>query len=211
MISYLMPKSSADQEEAPFGQSRSKGALKKRRYLLVGSVAFFAFVLFSVSIIVSIIVSMQGKTHQATDRARVEVQEATIVGPLIQHNVPTATILLKNTGHSPALTTKIRLVMTVWTSNKLPDWNMPLKLTTDAETIREIGAGSVVPQTVSLIAPLTDVQGMHLERKDWLIMILGIVSYIDIFSNPHETTLCLIWRDTSTQHLSRCEKWNEAD
>ena len=207
MISYLMPKSSVGQEEAPFEQSSSKGALKKHRYLLVGSVAFFAFVLFSVSIIIS----MQGKTHQTADRARLEVQEATIVGPLIQHNVPTATLLLKNTGHSPALTTKVRLVMTVWTSNMLPDWDMPLKLTTDAETIREIGAGSVVPQTVSLIAPLTDVQGMHLERKDWLIMILGIVSYIDIFSNPHETKLCLIWRDTSTQHLSRCEKWNEAD
>jgi hypothetical protein len=207
MTSPLRSKSSANQEEAPFGQSCSKGALKKRRYLLVGSVAFFAFVLFSVFIIVS----MQGKNHQTADRARVEVQEATIVGPLIQHNVPTATILLKNTGHSPALTTKVRLVMTVWTSNKLPDWDMPLKLTIDAETIREIGAGSVVPQTVSLIAPLTDVQGMHLERKDWFIVILGIVSYADVSGKPHETKLCLIWRDTSTQHLSHCEKWNETD
>ena len=203
---FSYAKSSADQE-VPFDPSSSKDFLKKRRYLLGGSFALFAFILFAASIIVS----MQEKIHQTADRARVEVQEATIVGPLIQHNVPTATILLKNTGHSPALTTKIRLVMTVWTSNMLPDWDMPLKLTTDAETIREIGAGSVVPQTVSLIAPLTDVQGMHLERKDWLIMILGIVSYIDIFSNPHETKLCLIWRDTSTQHLSRCEKWNEAD
>jgi hypothetical protein len=201
------PNSLTDQQQEQSVQSSGKGVRNIHRYALAGSIALFAFVLFSVSIIVS----MQGKTHQTADRARVEVQEATIVGPLIQHNVPTATILLKNTGHSPALTTKIRLVMTVWTSNMLPDWDMPLKLTTDAETIREIGAGSVVPQTVSLIAPLTDVQGMHLERKDWLIMILGIVSYIDIFSNPHETKLCLIWRDTSTQHLSRCEKWNEAD
>ena len=201
------PNSLTDQQQEQSVQSSGKGVRNIHRYALAGSIALFAFVLFSVSIIVS----MQGKTHQTADRARVEVQEATIVGPLIQHNVPTATILLKNTGHSPALTTKVRLVMTVWTSNKLPDWDMPLKLTTDAETIREIGAGSVVPQTVSLIAPLTDVQGMHLERKDWLIMILGIVSYIDIFSNPHETKLCLIWRDTSTQHLSRCEKWNEAD
>jgi hypothetical protein len=201
------PNSLTDQQQEQSVQSSGKGVRNIHRYALAGSIALFAFVLFSVSIIVS----MQGKTHQTADRARVEVQEATIVGPLIQHNVPTATILLKNTGHSPALTTKVRLVMTVWTSNMLPDWDMPLKLTTDAETIREIGAGSVVPQTVSLIAPLTDVQGMHLERKDWLIMILGIVSYIDIFSNPHETKLCLIWRDTSTQHLSRCEKWNEAD
>jgi hypothetical protein len=201
------PNSLTDQQQEQSVQSSGKGVRNIHTYALAGSIALFAFVLF----LVSIIISMQGKTHQTADRARLEVHEATIVGPLIQHNVPTATILLKNTGHSPALTTKIRLVMTVWTSNKLPDWDMPLKLTTDAETIREIGGGSIVPQTVSLIAPLTDVQGMHLERKDWLIVILGIVSYIDIFSNPHETKLCLIWRDTSTQHLNRCEKWNEAD
>jgi hypothetical protein len=201
------PNSLTDQQQEQSVQSSGKGVRNIHTYALAGSIALFAFVLF----LVSIIISMQGKTHQTADRARLEVHEATIVGPLIQHNVPTATILLKNTGHSSALTTKVRLVMTVWTSNKLPDWDMPLKLTTDAETIREIGGGSIVPQTVSLIAPLTDVQGMHLERKDWLIVILGIVSYIDIFSNPHETKLCLIWRDTSTQHLNRCEKWNEAD
>ena len=207
MTARSTPNCNTELQHKQFDQLRRQGSPKRPRYLLVGSVALFAFVLFAVSIIVS----MQEKTHQTADRARMEVQEATIVGPLVQHNVPTATVLLKNTGRSPALTTKARLVMTVWTSNKLPDWDMPLKLTTDAETIREIGAGSVVPQTVSLIAPLTDVQGMHLERKDWLIVILGIVSYVDIFGNPHETQLCLIWRDTSIQHLSRCEKWNEAD
>jgi len=201
-----MPESNADQEEVPFDQSSSKGFQKKHKYLF-GTIALLAFVILAASIIVS----MQGKTHQTADRARVEVQEATIAGPLIQHNVPTATILLKNTGHVSALAIKIRLVMTVWTSNKLPDWDMPLKLTSDTETIHEIGPGLVVSQTVSLIAPLTDVQGMHLERKDWFIVILGVLSYIDIFNNPHETKLCLNWRDTSTQHLSRCEKWNEED
>lgn len=184
-----------------------QGALKKRRYLLSGLVACFALVL----VAVSIIVSMQEKTYQTADRARVEVQEATIVGPLVQHNIPTATVLLKNTGDSPALTTKTRLVMTVWTANTFPDWDMPLQLTADAEAIREIGSGSVASQTVSLIAPLTDVQGMHLERKDWFIVILGIVSYVDASGKPHETKLCLIWRDTSTDRLSPCEKWNEAD
>jgi hypothetical protein len=154
---------------------------------------------------------MRGRTHQTAERARVAVQGATIVGPLVQHNVPTATVLLKNTGHSPALTTKVRLVMTVWTSHTFPDWEMPLNLTTDAERVGEVHPGSVVSQTVSLIAPLTDVQGMHLERKDWFIVLLGIVSYVDILGNQHETHLCLIWRDTSTQHLSPCEKWNEAD
>ena len=188
-------------------QPSQKGSPNKPRYLLVGSVALVGFALIAASIIVSV----QEKTHQTADRARVEVQEATIVGPLVQHNVPTATVLLKNTGHAPALTAKAHLVMTVWTSNKFPDWDMPLKLTTEAETIGEIGPGSVVSQTVSLISPLTDVQGMHLERKDWFIVILGIVSYVDIFGNPHETKLCLIWRNTSTQHLRPCEKWNETD
>jgi len=203
MTNSLRPESSVDQGEAPFEQSR----LKKRRYLLIGSAALFAFVLLAAAIIMS----MRKELHQSGERARVTVQEATIVGPLVQHNIPTATVLLKNTGHSPVLTTKARLVMTVWTANTFPDWDMPLKLTTDAETIGEIGPGSVVPQTVSLITPLTDVQGMHLERKDWFIVILGIVSYVDIFSDPHETKLCLIWRDTSTQHLSLCERWNSAD
>ena len=208
MTNSPRPESSADQEETPFEQSSSKGFLKKRRYLLVGAITLVGFVLIAASIT---IVSMQGTNYQPVERARLTVQEATIVGPLVQHNIPTATILLKNTGHSPALTTKAHLVMTVWTSNRFPDWDMPLQLTTDAETMREIGPGSVVPQAVSLIAPLTDVQGMHLERKDWFIVILGIVSYVDTLGHPHETKLCLIWRETSAQHLSFCEKWNEAD
>ena len=104
-----------------------------------------------------------------------------------------------------------RLVMTVWTSNKLPDWEMPPKLTTDAESVGVIGPGSVVSQPLSLMTPLTDEQGMYLERKDWFIVILGVVSYSDIFDNLHETKLCLIWRDTANEHLSPCEKWNEAD
>ncbi len=61
------------------------------------------------------------------------------------------------------------------------------------------------------MTPLTDQQGMYLERKDWFIVILGVVSYFDIFDNPHETKLCLIWRDTSNERLSPCEKWNDAD
>ena len=199
--------STADQQKKQFDRPSWKGILKNPRYVMVGSVALFAFVL----IVTFIIVSKRGEQHQSGERAWLAVQEATIVGPLVQHNIPTATVLLKNTGHSPALTTKAHLVMTVWTSNRFPDWDMPLQLTTDAETMREIGPGSVVPQAVSLIAPLTDVQGMHLERKDWFIVILGIVSYVDTLGHPHETKLCLIWRETSAQHLSSCEKWNEAD
>ena len=198
-----MPESGADHGEAIFGQPRLKGFLKKHKYLLAGSVV--------VLVVVSNIVLLRGKPPQSTNLAKMTVQESTIVGPLVQHNVPTATVLLKNTGHSPAMTTKARLVMTVWTASTFPDWDMPLKLTADAETIGEIDAGSVVPQTVSLITPLTDVQGMHLERKDWFIVILGIVSYADILGNPHETKLCLIWRETSTQHMTPCERWNIMD
>ena len=198
-----MPESGADHGEAIFGQPRLKGFLKKHKYLLAGSVV--------VLVVVSNIVLLRGKPPQSTNLAKMTVQESTIVGPLVQHNVPTATVLLKNTGYSPALTTKARLVMTVWTASTFPDWDMPLKLTADAETIGEIDAGSVVPQTVSLITPLTDVQGMHLERKDWFIVLLGIVSYTDILGNPHETKLCLIWRETSTQHMTPCEKWNIMD
>ena len=198
-----MPESGADHGEAIFGQPRLKGFLKKHKYLLAGSVV--------VLVVVSNIVLLRGKPPQSTNLAKMTVQESTIVGPLVQHNVPTATVLLKNTGHSPALMTKARLVMTVWTASTFPDWDMPLKLTADAETIGEIDAGSVVPQTVSLITPLTDVQGMHLERKDWFIVLLGIVSYTDILGNPHETKLCLIWRETSTQHMTPCERWNIMD
>jgi hypothetical protein len=196
-----------DQQQEQHDQRSWKEKQHNPTCKLVGAIALFAFVL----ITASIIVSMRGKTHQTAERARVTVQEATIVGPLVQHNVPTAAILFANTGHSPALMTKARLVMTVWTSDTFPDWDMPLKLDSDARGIDEIDPGSVVPQTVSLITPLTDVQGMHLERKDWFIVILGIVSYVDVFGGPHETHLCLIWRDTSTEHLSPCEKWNEED
>jgi hypothetical protein len=181
---------------------------KKPVYVVGGCVACVIFVLAVAFAIQSL---MLKRAHQTTERAWVKVQDATIVGPLVQHNVPRATILLQNTGRSPALTTNIRLVMTVWTSNKLPDWEMPPKLTTDAERIGVIDSGSVVSQPLSLMTPLTDEQGMYLERKDWFIVILGVVSYSDIFNNLHETKLCLIWRDTSNEHLSPCEKWNDAD
>lgn len=72
--------------------------------------------------------------------------------------------------------------MTVWISNKLPDWEMPPKLTTDAECVGVIGPGSVVSQPISLMRPLSDEQGMYLERKDWFIVILGVVSYSDILT-----------------------------
>lgn len=158
-------------------------------YVVGGCVAFVIFALVAAFVIHSL---MLKRAHQMAERAWVRVQGATIVGPLTQHNVPRATILFQNTGRSPALTTNIRLVMTVWTSNKLPDWEMPPKLTIDAKSVGGIGPGSVVRQPLSLMRPLTDEQGMYLERKDWLIVILGAVSCSDIFDNPHETKLCLI-------------------
>lgn len=184
-----------------------KRTLKNLRYVVSGSIAVFTFVL----IVASIILYMMRSAHQTTERAWVTVQNGTIVGPLIANNVPRAKILFQNSGRSPALTTKIRLLMTVWTSNKLPDWEMPPILTTDAESVGVIGPGSMVSQGLSLMTPLSEEQGVHLERKDWFIVTLGVVSYVDIFGNAHETKLCLIWRDTSTERLSPCEKWNEAN
>jgi hypothetical protein len=206
MTTSLKPDLSVDHHGMPFRQSTSRGFLKKHRYLWAGFVMAAASALILLSI-----VSMQGERPHSADRARVTVNEATIVGLLVQHNIPTATVLLKNIGRSPALTTRARLVMTVWTSNRFPDWDMPLKLTADTENIGNLGPGSTISKTVSLLTPLTDVQGMHLERKDWFIVTLGIVSYVDVLGARHETRLCLIWRDTSTQYLSPCEKWNEVE
>jgi hypothetical protein len=196
---------SQDQRARPSGRERW---YKNPAYVLGACGAFFIFVLVVAWAVQSLLLT---RSHQAAERARVSVQEATIVGPLIQHNVPRATIRFQNSGRSPALTTEIRLVMTVWTSDKLPDWELPPKLTTDAENIGAIDPGAVVSQTLSLMAPLNEEQGVHLERKDWFIVTLGVVSYSDIFGNPHETKLCLIWRNTSSERLSPCEKWNDAD
>ena len=196
-----------DQQQEQSDRPNRKGALKNPRYVVSGSIALFTFVL----VVASIILYMSRSTHQTTERAWVTVQNATIVGPLIANNVPRAKILFQNSGRSPALTTKIRLLMTVWTSSKLPDWEMPPILTTDAESVGVIGPGSVVSQGLYLMTPLSEEQGVHLERKDWFIVTLGVVSYIDIFGNPHETKLCLIWRDTTTDSLSPCERWNEAN
>jgi len=131
-----------------------------------------ALVIFALVVAFAIHSLMQKRAHQMAERAWVRVQSATIIGPLVQHNVPKATILFHNTGRSPALTANIRLVMTIWISNKLPDWDMPPKLTTDPESVGVIGPGSVVSQPISLMTPLTDRQGMYLERKDWFIVIL---------------------------------------
>src|SRR6185295_8043333 len=201
------PNFTTEQQQEQSDRPNRKGILKNPRYVVSGSIALFTFVLLVASIILYILRS----THQTTERAWVTVQNATIVGPLIANNVPRAKILFQNSGRSPALTTKIRLLMTVWTSSKLPDWEMPPILTTDAESVGVIGPGSVVSQDLSLMTPLSEEQGVHLERKDWFIVTLGVVSYIDIFGNPHETKLCLIWRDPSTESLSPCEKWNEAN
>jgi hypothetical protein len=196
-----------NQQQEQSDRPNRKGILKNPRYVVSGSIALFTFVL----VVAFIILYMVRSTHQTTERAWVTVQNATIVGPLIANNVPRANILFQNSGRSPALTTKIRLLMTVWTSSKLPDWEMPPILTTDAESVGVIGPGSVVSQGLYLMTPLSEEQGVHLERKDWFIVTLGVVSYIDIFGNPHETKLCLIWRDPSTESLSPCEKWNEAN
>jgi hypothetical protein len=201
------PNFTTDQQQVQSDRPNRKGILKNSRYLVSGSIALCTFAL----VVASIILYMLRSTHQTTERAWVTVQNATIVGPLIANNVPSAKILFHNSGRSPALTTKILLLMTVWPSNKLPDWEMPPILTADAENVGVIGPGSVVSQGLHLMTPLSEEQGVHLERKDWFIVTLGVVSYVDIFGNPHETKLCLIWRDTSTESLSPCEKWNEAN
>ena len=201
------PNFTTDQQQERSDQANRKGILKNPRYVVSGSLALFTFVL----IVASVILYLLRNTHQSAERAWVTVQKATIVGPLIANNVPRATILFQNSGRSPALTTKIRLLMIVWTSSKLPDWEMPPILTADAESVGVIGPGSVVSQGLYLMTPLSEEQGVHLERKDWFIVTLGVVSYVDIFGNPHETKLCLIWRDTSTDSLSPCEKWNEVN
>lgn len=176
------------------------------RSSFIRSVALCAILLLATALFVL----MGGGTHRAVERARITVQEATILGPLVQHNVPTATVLLRNTGNSVAQAARARLVMTVWTSPTFPDWKIPLQLTTDIRRLEDIDAGSSLSQTVSLIAPLSDIQGIHLERKDWFIVILGVVAYTDGTGTPHETHLCLIWSDPSQDRLSPCEKWNEA-
>lgn len=207
MTTPSKPQPAADQRQGQSDQPSWAGILNNRRYVLSGSIALLT----SILIVAYAIPNMLRSAHETSERAWVTVQGATIVGPLIQHNVPRATILLQNTGRSPALTTQTRLVMTVWTSNQFLDREMRRKLTTEAESIGTIGPGSVASRTVSLGAPLTDVQGIHLERKDWFIVTLGVVSYLDIFGNPHETKLCLIWRDPSRDSLSPCERWNNAD
>ncbi len=180
------------------------GFLTDPKFAVKGSIGLLTLVFVGAYVIPM----MLRGTQESSERARVTVQGATIVGPLIQHNVPRTTVLLKNIGRSPALETRTRLELIVWTSSKLPD--RPLKLTVQEERIGELESGSVVSQSVALSPPLTDVQGMHLERKDWLMVTHGVVSYSDIYGNSHETNLCLIWRDTSTDKMSFCEEWNDA-
>ena len=175
------------------------GFLTDPKFAVKGSIGLLTLVFVGAYVIPM----MLRGTQESSERARVTVQGATIVGPLIQHNVPRATVLLKNIGRSPALETRTRLELIVWTSSKLPD--RPLKLTVQEERIGELESGSVVSQSVALSPPLTDVQGMHLERKDWFMVTHGVVSYSDIYGNSHETNLCLIWRDTSTDKMSFCE------
>jgi len=201
------PPSTIDRQQEPFDQPRSKDARETLRYWLAGSITLVAFSLISALIVVS----LRERTPSTADRARIIVQEATITGPLIQHNVPSATIRFKNAGPSPALKIKGRLVMTVWPSKTFPDWEMPLQLTADIEPIGDINPEASMPRTISLISPLTDVQGMHLERRDWFIVILGVVTYGDARKTSHKTNLCLIWSDPSRNTLNPCEKWNEID
>jgi len=199
VVNSSKPKSVTDQQPELLRQRSWKD--DEIRHVSSSAIALFTVIL--------MVIFMPRSTQQTSERARVTVQDATIVGPLIQHNVPRATILFQNNGCSPALSTSIRLGTTVWNSNKSPD--RPPPLATDVEHVGEIGPGSVVSQAVSLRSPLTDVQGIHLERKDWVIMTFGVVSYFDIFGKSHETNLCFIWRDTSQERMSPCEKWSDAD
>ena len=205
----------ADQPKAaPSGQDQLSKPSGRNRwyrnpvYVVSGCVAFFTFVFI---VAYAIQLRMLRTAHETAERAWVTVQDATIVGPLIANNIPRVKIAFHNSGRSPALTTKIRLLMTVWPSNKIPEGKMPPILTSEDESVGTIDPGSVASQAISLKTPLSEEQGVHLERKDWFIVTLGVVSYVDIFGNPHETKLCLIWRDTTTERLSPCENWNDAD
>src|SRR5262247_2817219 len=106
------PKTALRYQDPPARPSGWKRWYKNPLYMLSSSVAFLTCVLVVAWVIQSFKLE---RTHQTTERAWVTVQEATIVGPLIQHNVPKATIRFQNSGRSPALTTEIRMVMTVWT------------------------------------------------------------------------------------------------
>ena len=182
----------------------------RSRNLKAGSIRTITL-LAVLSIATALFITMRGNEPEPTGRASITVQRATIAGPLVQHNVPTATILLKNTGSSTARAIKARLVMTVWTAPTLPDWEMPLQLTHDVQSLGDIEPGSGLSQTVSLVAPLSDIQGIHLERKDWFIVILGVMEHADRAGDVHQTTLCLIWRDTKNETMSPCDKWNKGN
>jgi len=199
------PNPGTDPDHKQSNYSSWTGLLADPKSVLRGSIVILTIVVLGAYVIPS----MLRGTQESSERARVTVQGATIVGPLIQHNIPRATVLLKNTGRSPTLETRTRLEMIVWTSDMSPD--RPPKLIAQEERVGELEPGSVVSQSVALSPPLTDVQGMHLERKDWFMVTHGVVSYSDIYGNSHETNLCLIWRDTSTGKMSFCEKWNDAD
>src|SRR5262245_4800558 len=107
--------SGQDQLSKPSGWNRWN---RNPVYVVSGCVAFLTFVLVVAYVIQ---VRMLKTAHETAERAWVTGQDATIVGPLIANNVPRVKIAFHNTGRSPALTTKIRLLMTVWTSNKIPE------------------------------------------------------------------------------------------
>jgi hypothetical protein len=155
--------------------------------------------------------SVEGQSKRMTERAWVTVKDARIIGPIEMNSTPRVNVTYHNSGPTPALRAKVIHNITILKSNKLPDGPMPTVIARDEESVAVFGPGALLSSRTSLVRPLSKDDVIHLNSKEWIIVTFGAVTYVDTFDQEHETRFCLVWRDTTHEALTSCDRWNEAN
>jgi len=150
-------------------------------------------------------------TLQISERAWVLPKDASIRGPIELGGLPVAKVTFTNTGHSPALRVKIRHRIAISRSAGVPEMAMPIPPLKGAESIAVIAPEGIFASEIAVDTRLDDAQVSQLNSKEWVITTYGLVTYLDVFDKQHETSFCLMWRNTRGGAMSPCDKWNEAN
>ena len=146
--------------------------------------------------------------HRTTERAWVTIKAAQAKPPIATGQIQEVAIELHNSGHSPALRSKIRHMVSI--KDKLPDGPMPPIMVTSNENHGVIG-----PET-SMVAHFTPTNLTNelialLKSGKVYLFTFGTVNYFDIFDTEHETQFCFFIQNVDKIDMSPCGQWNEAN
>jgi hypothetical protein len=146
--------------------------------------------------------------HRTTERAWVTVKASQANPPIATGQIPEVAIELHNSGHSPALRSKVRQMVSI--KDKLPDGPMPPIMATGNENYGVVGPDGSLFARFTPTNLTNDLIALLRSGKVYLFA-YGTVKYFDIFDIEHETQYCFRLEDIAKIDLSPCGQWNTAN